>query len=83
MARRHIRRSVAVTISMFAAGAYISMTGIAAPIIVVGIALRVVCTGLLYTLDIGSGQGKWIGYQVIGGVGWGIASQIPVMPITD
>lgn len=31
--------------------------------------------------DIGTGQAKWIGYQVIGGVGWGIASQIPIITV--
>lgn len=66
---------------MLAAGAYISVTGIAAPITVVGTALGGVCTGLLYTLDIGTTSGKGIGYQIIGGVGWGIASQIPIITV--
>ena len=72
---------LAVTISMLSSGAYISITGIAAPITVVGTALGVVCTGLLYTLDVNAGEGKWIWYQVIGGVGWGIASQIPIITV--
>jgi MFS family permease len=78
---RNLPLILAVTISMLASGAYISITGIAAPIIVFGTALGTVCVGLLYTLDIGSGMGKWIGYQVIGGVGWGIASQIPIITV--
>ena len=78
---RNLPLILAVTISMLASGAYISITGIAAPITVVGTALGVVCTGLLYTLDIGTGEGKWIGYQIIGGVGWGIASQIPIITV--
>lgn len=78
---RNLPLIVAVTISMLASGAYISITGIAAPITVVGTALGVVCTGLLYTLNIGTGEGKWIGYQIIGGVGWGIASQIPIITV--
>ena len=64
---------------MLASGAYFSITGIAAPITVIGAALVLVCTGLLYTLNIGTGEGKWIGYQMIGGVGWGIAQQIPII----
>lgn len=78
---RNLPLILAVTISMLASGAYISTTGIAAPITVVGTAMGVVCTGLLYTLDIGTSEGKWIGYQIIGGVGWGIASQIPIITV--
>ena len=78
---RNLPLILAVTISMLTSGAYISITGIAAPIIVVGTALGTVCVGLLYTFDIDTGEGKWIGYQVIGGVGWGIASQIPIITV--
>lgn len=78
---RNLPLILAVTISMLASGAYISTTGIAAPITVVGTAMGVICTGLLYTLDIGTSEGKWIGYQIIGGIGWGIASQIPIITV--
>ena len=78
---RNLPLILAVTISMLTSGAYISIAGIAAPITVVGTALGVICTGLLYTLDINTGEGKWIGYQVIGGVGWGIASRIPIITV--
>ncbi len=78
---RNLPLILAVTIAMLASGAYISITGIAAPIIVVGTALGTICTGLLYTLDIGTGQSKWIGYQILGGFGWGMASQIPIITV--
>ncbi|QYT00084.1 MFS transporter [Trichoderma simmonsii] len=78
---RNLPLIVAVVISMLCSGAYISATGIAAPIIVAGTALSTICTGFLYTLDIGTSEGKWIGYQIIGGVGWGIASQIPIITV--
>ena len=78
---RNLPLILTVTISMLSSGAYISVTGIAAPITVVGTALGVVCTGLLYTLNIDTSEGKWIGYQVIGGVAWGIASQIPIITV--
>ena len=78
---RNLPLILAVTVSMLASGGYISATGIAAPITVAGTALGVVATGLIYTFDIGTPQGKWIGYQVIGGVGWGIASQIPIITV--
>lgn len=78
---RNLPLILTVTVTMLSSGAYISVTGIAAPITVLGTALGVICTGLLYTLDIGTSEGKWIGYQVIGGVAWGIASQIPMMTV--
>ena len=78
---RNLPLILTVTISMLASGAYISITGIAAPITVIGTALGLVCMGLLYTLDIDTSEGKWIGYQIIGGVAWGTASQIPIITI--
>ncbi|KAL8740924.1 MAG: hypothetical protein Q9190_006419 [Brigantiaea leucoxantha] len=78
---RNLPLILTVTITMLSSGAYISATGIAAPITVVGTALGVVCTSLLYTFDIDTSMGKWIGYQVIGGVAWGIASQIPMITV--
>ena len=78
---RNLPLILTVTVSMLASGAYISITGIAAPITVVGTALGVVSAALLYTLDVGTSEGKWIGYQVIGGVAWGIASQIPIITV--
>jgi MFS family permease len=78
---RNLPLIVAVTISMLGSGAYISITGIAAPITVAGTAIGLVCMGLLYTLDVDSSNAKWIGYQVIGGVGWGIASQVPIITV--
>ena len=78
---RNLPLILAVTISMLASGAYISVTGVAAPLIVAGTALGLICAGLLYTFDIGTSEGKWIGYQIIGGFGWGIASQIPIITV--
>ncbi|KAJ8113440.1 hypothetical protein OPT61_g4434 [Boeremia exigua] len=78
---RNLPFILSVVIAMLSSGAFISATGIAAPIIVVGTALSTICTGLLYTLHVGTPAGKWIGYQIIGGVGWGIASQIPMMTV--
>jgi MFS transporter, DHA2 family, glioxin efflux transporter len=66
---RNLPLILAVTISMLASGAdhrrwYCLRDGL---------------YGLLYTLDIGTKEGKWIGYQIIGGVGWAITSQIPII----
>ncbi|RYP24792.1 hypothetical protein DL765_000338 [Monosporascus sp. GIB2] len=60
-------------------GAFISKTGMATHVSVVGTAVLTVSAGLLYTLDIGSNPGKWIGYQLLCGFGAGIAFQVPVI----
>ncbi|KAK9311855.1 major facilitator superfamily domain-containing protein [Lipomyces starkeyi] len=64
---RNLPLIISVTISMLVSGAYISITGIAAPIIVAGAAIGTV----------------WIGYQIIGGVGWGIASQTSIITVSQ
>ncbi|ENH68229.1 Putative HC-toxin efflux carrier TOXA [Fusarium oxysporum f. sp. cubense race 1] len=76
---RNLPLILTITIATISSGAFISMTGIAAPIIPAGAAIATVAAGLLYTLDIGSSASKWIGYQVLGGVGWGLSLQIPII----
>lgn len=44
-----------------------------------GSAIFTVGAGLIYTLDIGSSSSKYLGYQVILGLGQGLAIQIPVI----
>ncbi|KAF1937568.1 MFS general substrate transporter [Clathrospora elynae] len=78
---RNLPLILAVSLSMLASGAYITITGISAPLTVAGTALAMSCVGLLYTLEVDSTSGKWIGCQVIGGVGWGVASQIPIITV--
>ncbi|KAK2765439.1 hypothetical protein FQN54_008288 [Arachnomyces sp. PD_36] len=70
---------VATSISMILSGIFISSTGIASPLKVCGAVIAVIAAGLLYTLDIDTSTGKWIGYQILGGVGWGIAFQVPII----
>ncbi|KAF2669638.1 MFS general substrate transporter [Microthyrium microscopicum] len=70
---------VAVTISMILSGYLITLTGLASQIQLTGAAIATLGAGLIYTLDIGSSAGKWIGYQIIGGVGWGFAFQVPIV----
>jgi hypothetical protein len=60
-------------------GGIISKTGHYGPIMAVGSALSTVGAGLIYTLEIDSSSGKWIGYQVLLGVGLGLIFQIPSM----
>ncbi|KAK0720101.1 major facilitator superfamily domain-containing protein [Lasiosphaeris hirsuta] len=76
---RNIPLIIAVTISTIISGALISKTGVATPIAMAGAAIATVASGLLYTLDIGTSSDKWIGYQILAGIAWGFAFQIPII----
>ncbi len=76
---RNLPLILAVTVATVASGAAVSATGHAAPVAVGGAAIATVAAGLLYTLDIGTSSGKWIGYQILGGLAWGAAFQIPII----
>ncbi|KAI1191978.1 major facilitator superfamily domain-containing protein [Nemania serpens] len=70
---------LASTVSVISAGLFITKTGHAIPLRVASAVIATVGAGLLYTLDIGTSSGKWIGYQVIAALGWGAGFQIPVI----
>ncbi|KAJ5861165.1 major facilitator superfamily transporter protein [Penicillium soppii] len=76
---RNLPLILAVMVATIASGGAITATGLATPIQVVGSLFAVVATGLLYTLDIGSPSGKWIGFQILAGIGYGLAFQIPMI----
>ncbi|QYT01836.1 MFS domain-containing protein [Trichoderma simmonsii] len=50
-------------------GAAVEKTHMATPYMTAGAAVAAVATGLLYTLDVDTSSGKWIGYQVLVGAG--------------
>ncbi|RYP56731.1 hypothetical protein DL771_011670 [Monosporascus sp. 5C6A] len=52
---------------------------LAATAAVVSAAIAVVGSCLLYMLDIGTPTGNWIGYQIVGALGWGAGFQIPII----
>ncbi|KAK2603369.1 hypothetical protein N8I77_009833 [Diaporthe amygdali] len=76
---RNLPLILAVTIGTVASGSFISATGIATPVAVIGSVLATIAAGLFYTFDIGTPSSKWIGYQVLGGLGWGLAFQVPII----
>lgn len=62
-------------------GGLISLTGQFAPFLILGGAITSIGSGLLYTLDIGSGSNQWIGYQALAGIGIGLAIQVSCSPL--
>jgi nitrate/nitrite transporter NarK len=76
---RNLPFIIAVTVSTILSGAAITKTGNYAPILVASAAIATVAAGLIYTLDIGTSSGKWIGYQVLAGLAWGAGLQVPMI----
>jgi MFS transporter, DHA2 family, glioxin efflux transporter len=76
---RNLPLIITVSFAIVISSVSISATGYAAPIMVAGAAFSTVGSGLLYTLDINSSTGKWIGFQILGGLGWGGAFQVPLI----
>lgn len=59
------------------AGGIISATGLIIPILVIGSIMATVAAGLIYTLQLDSSSVKWIGYQILLGIGIGSVFQVP------
>lgn len=76
---RNLPMVIAVTFGIFIAGGWISKTGRYQYILLFSLALATVGAGLLYTFDLHTSTGKWIGYQILSGAGWGLAYQIPLI----
>jgi hypothetical protein len=75
---RNLPLVLAVAIGSTVAGIVVSKTGHAAPFLLGGAVTTTVAAGLLYTLDIGSSSGKWIGYQIFYGFTIGAGFQMPM-----
>ncbi|RDW72218.1 MFS general substrate transporter-3 [Coleophoma crateriformis] len=75
---RNLALIFAVLIGLLGSGGFITKTGIATPLMVIGGVLATIAAGLLYTLDINTTTGQWVGFQIIGGFGWGLSYMTPV-----
>ena len=70
---------LAMSIALLASSALVTWMGYFQPLLVAGGILLTIGSGLIFTLDIDSSPGKYIGYQILVGVGNGISSQIPLI----
>ncbi|KAH9990888.1 putative gliotoxin efflux pump [Xylariaceae sp. FL0662B] len=68
-----------LTITQIAVGGLITATGIHNPFLILGPAIAAVGSGLFMLLDEQSSAGRWIGFQIILGVGVGFCLTIPLM----
>lgn len=78
---RNLPLIIAFSIGAVVSGGAISKTGVATPLLTASAVITTVAAGLLYTLDIGSGAGKWIGYQILTGLGFGVGFQVPIIVV--
>jgi hypothetical protein len=70
---------LANTIMVVVSGALVTKIGYYTPFIWAAVVFMSVGAGLLTTLEVNSGTGKWIGYQIIYGIGGGLGFQQSVM----
>lgn len=76
---RNLPLILACTLATILSGGLISAYGHFVPFLIVGSVLSTIGAGLLYTLSTTSSSGHWIGYQIITGIGIGLALQVPII----
>ncbi|KAI8634662.1 MFS general substrate transporter [Xylariaceae sp. FL1651] len=76
---RNLPFIILVSVCTLVSGVGISKTFYPTPFLVGGAAIATVAGGLIYTFNIGTNTGKWIGYQLLGGIGNGLGVQVPTI----
>jgi hypothetical protein len=76
---RNLPLIVSVSIFTIVSGGLITVTGYWRPILIWASIFSTVGAGLLYTLQVGTTSGHWIGYQILAGVGLGLGVQVPII----
>lgn len=72
---------LSAVIASFASGGLVNGTGHYLTMLIIGPIIGAVGAGLLFTIDEYTSTGRLIGYQIIFGVGLGMAFQLPVMAV--
>ncbi|OJJ49842.1 hypothetical protein ASPZODRAFT_139197 [Penicilliopsis zonata CBS 506.65] len=76
---RNIPLILSVSIFSIVSGALITIFGHFVYLMIISSVITSIGCGLIYTLDTTTGSGKWIGYQILAGVGLGLGCQIPII----
>ncbi|TVY44502.1 Efflux pump [Lachnellula subtilissima] len=78
---RTIPYLASIILSSIVVGAGITAIGVYKPFMIVGSAIFTIGCGTIYLLDVHSGAGEWIGYQLLSGFGAGAGVQIPFIAV--
>lgn len=78
---RNLPLILSITLGTISVGIGITVSGRPMPFEVAAGVISTIGMGLLYTLTIGSSHAKWIGYQVLAGLGIGLGIQVPISAI--
>lgn len=68
---------LSMVVASISSGILVTKIGYYTPFMLFGVVLLSIGAGLLTTLQVGTGEGKWIGYQVVYGFGMGLTFQAP------
>lgn len=78
---RNLPMLLSVVIASILAGGLVTFTGYYAPFMIAGTVLMSIGAGLLSTFIPDTMTGKWIGYQILFGLGVGFGMQQPMMAV--
>jgi MFS transporter, DHA2 family, glioxin efflux transporter len=76
---RNLPLILAMTLATIVSGGLISVYGHFVPFMLGGSIVGTIGAGLLYTLNTTSSSAHWIGYQILTGLGLGLALQVPII----
>lgn len=68
-----------MVVASMSVGWFITKIGYYTPSAIFGACMMCVGAGLLTTLQLNTGEGKWIGYQILYGFGMGLSFQAPAL----
>ncbi|KAI0157854.1 major facilitator superfamily domain-containing protein [Xylariaceae sp. FL1272] len=74
---RLLPTTLATVLASISNGVFVKKIGYYTPTMIVGTILVTIGGGLLTTLQVDTGAGKWIGYQILYGFGQGLCFQAP------
>lgn len=76
---RSIPLILSISIFTILSGGLVTAFGHFVYLMVLASAFTVAGSALIYTLEVNTGAGKWIGYQIVAGVGLGLGCQLPII----
>ncbi|OKL55855.1 hypothetical protein UA08_08883 [Talaromyces atroroseus] len=76
---RNVPFILATSLTTVLSGVLITMYGHFVYLMILAAVIETIGTGLIYTFAIDTGAGKWIGYQILCGIGAGLGIQIAII----